>query len=183
MLKPGQIIKEFKSKKGNLFTLRIPQVSDAPGLMRSTNSVIAEDYFLIMNKKLNLQQEKQWLHDRISDIKKGNGVMICTLHKKRIVGHCDIVKSPGRSSHIGNLGIIITEDHRKEGVGMALIQEVLKIAKNELAIQSAILGVYKTNKQAIDFYYKAGFQEFGVLPKEALIKGNYVDGICMYKEL
>jgi len=62
--------------------------------------------------------------------------------------------------------LVVSAKHRNVGVGKALIQEVLRISKEE-GWDEVQVGAKKTNSSAIGFYRKMGFdREYILLVKE-----------------
>jgi putative acetyltransferase len=78
--------------------------------------------------------------------------------------------------------IIVSKEYRNRGVGKALIEELMKIAKENFKIEIFHLEVYQDNP-AINLYRRLGFKEFGY--QEHFIKemGKYRGKIFMQREL
>lgn len=183
MIKLGQVVKKFKSKKGNEVLIRVIRISDAKDLMDIMNSIIAEDDFIIINKKLTLKEEKEWMRETIKKIKKNQEIFLCALVGSKIIGSSSIKRGIGRKLHVGDFGIIIGENFRKEGIGEQLMSEILKIAKIQMKLKIVTLLVFATNKRAQSLYKKMGFKIYGELPKAIDRHGEYISSIQMYKEL
>ncbi len=78
--------------------------------------------------------------------------------------------------------IIVDEKHRNQGVGKALMEHMMKAAKNQFHIEVLHLEVYAGNP-AMRLYERMGFKEFGRQPKFIKIGEEYIDKIMMQKEL
>lgn len=182
MIKLGQILKKLKSRKKREVIIRVVKRGDAQQLLNLINSIIEENDFIIINKKLTMKEEKEWLDDKIKNILGNKEILICALADSKIIGNCSISKKEGRLSHIGKLGISVMKEYREEGIGSSLIQEALKRAK-KLGIKIVILDVFSTNNRALNFYKKFGFKVYGKLPKAIQRKGRYFSDVKMYKEL
>jgi len=61
------------------------------------------------------------------------------------------------------LAISVSEEMKRQGVGEALINELIQVATKR-NIQSLILEVRESNQEAISFYEKMGFEKDGVRP-------------------
>lgn len=182
-MKPGQIIKKFKSKKGREVILRVIKKDDLNGLLKMINSIISENDFILLNKKINRKEEIKWLNDTINQIKKNRRIAICAVHNSKIIGNSTVSKGYGCQSHIGYFGITLMKDYREEGIGTKLINEIMKLSKKELKCKLIILEAYETNKRAQNLYKKVGFKTYGKLPQAILRRGKYISDIKMYKEL
>lgn len=81
--------------------------------------------------------------------------------------------------HRGEFGISIQEEYCNLGLGSIILQESIKIAK-ENGFEQIELGVFEDNPRAIHLYEKAGFQKVGVWPRAFKLKdGTYRDEILM----
>jgi ribosomal protein S18 acetylase RimI-like enzyme len=78
--------------------------------------------------------------------------------------------------------IIVDEKHRNQGIGKALMEHMIKAAKNQFHIDVLHLEVYAGNP-AMRLYERMGFKEFGRQPKFIKIGEEYIDKIMMQKEL
>jgi len=74
----------------------------------------------------------------------------------------------GRKGHI--ISIAVLPEHRKKGVGRALVNEALRAMSNRYGAKSCYLEVRASNRSAIDLYKKEGFHI------ERTVKGYYSDG-------
>jgi putative acetyltransferase len=85
-------------------------------------------------------------------------------------------------SHQCLFAIIIDEKRRGQGIGMKLMQELIKLAKEKFSLEFLHLEVYRGNP-AINLYKRLGFVEYGVHPRFMKDKGRYIDKILMQKYL
>jgi len=86
-----------------------------------------------------------------------------------------------RFEHQCLFAIIVDEKHRGKGIGSALMQEIVKQAKERFHIEMLHLEVYKGNP-AIHLYERLGFKQYGIHKKFFKEQsGEYLDKILMYK--
>ncbi len=182
-MKPGEIVKKFKSKKGKEIILRSLKTSDAKELMVMINSVIAEDDYILMLDKVTLKQEKETVQKWLKKIRKNEMIILVVEYKDKIIGNSEVKIGTGARSHVGNFGITLVKDFREEGIGSVLMKESLALAKKLLKVSLITLEVYSTNKRAQSLYKKTGFKKVGFMPKAIKRKGKYISEIIMYKEL
>jgi len=76
--------------------------------------------------------------------------------------------------HKAELGITIHDNYQNLGVGTALLNHLLAIAKMK-KLKKVWLIVHTGNEKAIQLYKKAGFEFEGTLRKEMYFKGEYTD--------
>jgi ribosomal protein S18 acetylase RimI-like enzyme len=78
--------------------------------------------------------------------------------------------------------LAVHPDNRRIGVGSALLTATVSRARARGA-RKLSLRVLSTNKPAISLYERNGFQREGVLHREFLIDGVYVDDVLMARHL
>lgn len=78
--------------------------------------------------------------------------------------------------------IIVDEEHRNKGVGKALLEDLMKLAKEKFRIEILHLEVYQGNP-AIRLYERLGFKEFGEQTHFIKDKGEFIGKIMMEKAL
>lgn len=78
--------------------------------------------------------------------------------------------------------IIVDENYRNRGIGKALLEHMMKAAKDQFKIEVLHLEVYEGNP-AKRLYERMGFTEFGRQPKFIKMDGEYLDKIMMQKDL
>lgn len=76
--------------------------------------------------------------------------------------------------HKAELGLTIHDDHQNLGIGTAMLNHILAIAKKQ-GLQKIQLTVNAENKRAIHIYRKAGFEIEGTLHREMYFRGRYLD--------
>ena len=101
-----------------------------------------------------------------------------------IVGRLSIARDAHPASHhVADLGLMVAQGKRRQGIGTALIA-----AASDWALESGIskleLHVFPHNAPAISLYEKLGFEKEGYR-KNHYRRGNdtYVDAILMAREL
>jgi ribosomal protein S18 acetylase RimI-like enzyme len=177
-----RFIENFELETGEEINIRYPKMSDLPKLLNYINELIEEDSYLILNKKLSLQEERDYLKQVLKEVKGKERVFLFALFKNKIVGTCEIRKMKGRKSRVGELGISVKKEYRRKGIGKRLLKTAFSEAEN-IGINLLQLSVFSNNKAAISFYKKEGFEECGRIPKALKFKDELVDEILMYKEI
>jgi|Deesub1362A_J573_1020465.scaffolds.fasta_scaffold09171_2 RimJ/RimL family protein N-acetyltransferase len=172
----------FKLETGEEINIRYPKMSDLLKLLNYINELIEENSYLILNKKLSLQEERDFLKQVLKEIKRKERVFLIASLKNKIVGTCEIRKMKGKKSHVGEFGISVKKEYRKKGIGKRLLKTAFSEAKN-IKINLLQLSVFSNNKAAISFYKKEGFKECGRIPKALKFKNELVDEILMYREI
>lgn len=108
------------------------------------------------------------LEDYVKDANHENAtkLIFSVVHKETndVIGHISLTKIDQRnkSARIGRV-LVGNERYRGQGIGELMIEEILKIAFNELKLHRICLGVFDFNLPAIACYEKAGFKKEGLL--------------------
>lgn len=96
-----------------------------------------------------------------------------------IMGHVDLRARPEpNTSHRCLLGLGVHRDHRKRGVGRALLEYAKAWAIAE-QFEWMDLQVFATNANAIQLYRKAGFVQTGETPDLFRLDGHSIGDISM----
>lgn len=103
-------------------------------------------------------------------LSKGKSIIVVVVQdeneEEKVVGFIDFACIPHHEVHL--LNIAVHPDYRNLGIGKALLDECILIAKKR-QVKSIWLEVRVTNLIAIDLYKKSGFQITGIR------KGYYSD--------
>ncbi|MCM3567255.1 GNAT family N-acetyltransferase [Neobacillus mesonae] len=91
-----------------------------------------------------------------------------------VVGHISLgrIDRKHRSARVGKV-LVGDENARGKGIGRQMINEILKIAFDELHMHRVSLGVFDFNTPAIACYEKAGFVKEGLLRDSSKIGDDY----------
>ena len=127
--------KIFNKKK---ITIRPILKSDLKQVKKSQNfinSVVEEDAKIFMNKKNSLKEEREWLSNKLKDIKKHKSVCLIAECNNIIIGVAEIESEKWRKNHIGDFGIIVRNGYRGIGLGEFLAKEVINNSDENLKNQ------------------------------------------------
>ncbi|MEH7095205.1 GNAT family N-acetyltransferase [Neobacillus vireti] len=91
---------------------------------------------------------------------------------KEVIGHISLgrIDRKNNSARIGKV-LVGKKDVRSKGIGLQMIQAILKIAFDQLHLHRVSLGVFDFNIAAIACYEKAGFIKEGLL-RDSSRNGN-----------
>lgn len=89
------------------------------------------------------------------------------------VGHIQLLGIDKANMSARICRVIVNNSFRNNGIGLKMINEVLKIAFDELKLHRVDLGVFSFNKSAIACYEKAGFVVEGTFRDCRKINNEY----------
>ncbi len=181
-MKPGHIIKTFKSKKGNNVVIRYPKWEDLNVVTKYVNDLIDEDTFLMLPEKQTRKSEASWMAKTFDDIENNKKIHIVAEVNGKYAGNCEIRIHERRQAHIGDIGISITAQYRQEGIGHQLLTTLIEEGK-KAGLTLLILHCFENNDRALHLYEKLGFKRAGLVPGVYLYKGSYIGEVTLYLPL
>ena len=174
------ISSEIHLKNGQILILRKPKTEDAEKLIQYLNLVGGESDNLLFGKdqfKFTVEQEMEYIINSSND---ANTLMILGVIDSNIVGCASISRSGiERINHNSEVAISVKKDYWRNGIENAIMEELIRVVKEQDTIKNIGLGVNANNKNAITMYEKLGFVKVGVHKDYFNINGNYVDEILM----
>jgi RimJ/RimL family protein N-acetyltransferase len=97
----------------------------------------------------------------------------------RIVGRLSLSRDPHPSSHhVADLGLMVAADHRRRGIGTALLDEAVRWAQTA-GVRKLELHVFPWNEPALKLYESFGFEREGLRRRHYAREGEDVDAILM----
>ena len=105
---------------------------------------------------------------------------LVALIDNQIVGQIGmIIMDNPRRKHVANIGMSVSHQLQNQGIGTQLLEAIIDLADNWLALKRIELEVYTDNPAAIALYKKAGFVIEGTAKAYAFRDGEYVDSHLM----
>ena len=177
--------KLFGDKKLTISPLSKKDFKFAKEFLDFINSLVKEDAKILMNKKMNLKEEMEFVEKGVKNTKDKKKVYLIAKDGNKVVANTSIDLGIFKRNHIGKFAIGIRDGYRGMGLGKYLMQEIMKLAKKELNPSPKIfqLEVYESNKPAIGLYKKMGFKIVGKIPKQVQHKGKLISEYIMIKVL
>jgi RimJ/RimL family protein N-acetyltransferase len=97
-------------------------------------------------------------------------------------GSVSVEPETGRCRHVAWLGIFVKRKHWGKGVGSALMEEAIKLAR-QLGCRKLMLGTTEGNERAIGLYKKFGFEIEAYLSEYSYVDGSWRKEYIMGLEL
>ena len=177
--------KIIRDKKDREIILRNAREDDAEKLIDYLKITAGETPFLIREPDeitLSIEQEQDFIKR-----KKGskNELLLIAEIGGRHIGNCSLMSIGGykRYRHRCEIAIALYKEYCGSGIGKAMLETVLDIAK-KVGYEQAELEVIANNKPAVALYEKLGFKRYGTFPNNMKYEdGSYVDAYWMMKNL
>jgi RimJ/RimL family protein N-acetyltransferase len=171
------VSKIIKLKNDQTVELRPVTATDAEAMLEHLKITHTESY-KNMNQSaefwqsLTLADEQKILTDFANSQSK---FMLVATFDTRIIGGLGFVGQQAEfTKHSGQIGMSIQQAFTNSGLGTAMLEYALQIAK-DFDFHRVDLSVRTYNKPGIALYEKVGFKRIGLLKDAAFINGEYVD--------
>lgn len=156
--------KKIVLKNGQEAILRSPAVRDAEALLDALKVCSSETEFIIRSPEEcteTVEQEAAFL-ERINQ--SPTQVMIACWVDGEAVGNCQVHFSPRmKVRHRGSIAIAIKQKYWGMGIGTAMFEEMIRIAK-EWGLSQLELEFIEGNERGRRLYEKMGFRLYGERP-------------------
>lgn len=179
------------SSSENLLTVRLKnnrqiiirklEKKDVDGVWQNFNDVVAEKIYLPVYTPVFSKWEKtNWFKEMFH----GDNFCLVAIDlkqfpEKQVVGQITVEDIPWEAGdHVGQLGIIVKNNYRNQGLGYHLIQTAIDYARN-IGKKKLILSTLASNERGVHLYNKCGFIQIGRYAKQYLILDKYEDEILM----
>jgi RimJ/RimL family protein N-acetyltransferase len=157
--------------------IRVARIEDA-AILAAAERATAETPGLLVSRPSELSLES--FEKKIADLSK-LGRYVVAEQDEKIVGHALLdPMSLEALSHVFRLTIVVHPGFRNQGVGEALMRDLMVWAKQTLHVGKIELLVRATNERAIRLYLKLGFVEEGRFRNRVrLPDGSFLDDLAM----
>ena len=157
------------------FAIRPITAIDFEGFHLCLDAVAGERKYLALVSAPPLEKTRQWLAEGLAQ----DAIRLVAADQARVVGWCDIDSHAWEGfGHSGRLGMGVLSAYRGQGIGSALLEQALAVARNQ-QLERVELEVYASNVAAIRLYEKFHFQTEGRKKKARKIDGEYDDLVLM----
>lgn len=169
---------------GHELILRNATEDDAEMLIKYLKETAVETRFLISEPEeitLTLEEEKAFIQ---SQNEATGNIMLLGFLDGNFVGNCALNGfGRFRLRHRVRLGIALYQKYTGMGIGTAMLQAAINLAK-DMGYQQLELEVIAGNERAIALYKKMGFKMCGTTPNAVCYKdGTYADEHLMVRML
>lgn len=179
------IVKERRLQLGgHELLLRNAREEDAQRLIDYLKTTSGETRFLIREPdEVTMTQEDERRFIRRQN-ESASDVMLLAFYDGEFAGNASLMgMGPSRYRHRAGVAIALYQAYTGLGIGRAMIEALLAIAK-ECGIEQVELEVVADNERAIALYKKLGFEVYGTMPRNMKYRdGTYADVYWMMKRL
>lgn len=129
-------------------------------------------------------EEKDWPVERVREwlVARTDGGVFGAFENERLIGALGLGRGQRRNfAHVGFLwGMYVHSDAAGRGVGRALVEAALALARSQPGLRHLTLQVSAGNRPAIALYQSFGFVEIGREPDAMRVGNSFQDELRMY---
>jgi RimJ/RimL family protein N-acetyltransferase len=165
------------------FVVRPAEPSDAPAVKTLGDEVSAEPegWLATQDAWRSVGDERRYL--RAIRRYPHAAVFVAEAEDGEIVGRLSIARDQHPASrHVADLGLMVAQSHRRQGIGGALLEAAADWAR-EHDVRKLELHVFAHNEGAIKLYEQFGFEREGFRKGHYRRGDEYVDAILMAYQL
>ena len=176
--------KQIVLKNGKIAILKSPCVEDAEKMLNYVKTACGETEYLLRYPEeweISMEQEEGWVkYNRTSP----DDMAITCFVDGEVAGNCGIhFRGEIKTAHRATIDIAILKDYWNLGIGSAMFEELLAIARKR-GTEIMELEFVEGNERAKHLYEKFGFRIVSEKPNIIKLKdGTYLKEIYMQKYL
>ena len=161
-----------------LFEVREAEPADATALVELARAVGSEPegWLLGSEEWRSVAAERRYLR---AVRRSRHAAVFVAETPEALVGRLSVSRDPHpASSHVADLGLMVSAGHRRLGIGRALLERTVEWARAN-GVAKLELHVFPHNEAAIALYDAFGFEREGYRRRHYRRKGEYVDAVLM----
>ncbi len=153
--------------------IRKPERADIPALLEIYNYEVEHGKATLDITKRTLSQWEQWYDDH----NKGNHPLIVCVDKGEIAGYATLSSYRFKEAYNSTveLSVYVSPYHRQKGVGTALMDEIIRMAREDESIHTVVSVITSGNEASCRLHEKFGFTFCGTIKEVGFKFGEYVD--------
>jgi RimJ/RimL family protein N-acetyltransferase len=162
--------------------IRKAEPGDAATLVRLAEAVGAEEqgWLIADGGWRSVSEERRYLK---AIRRHAYAAVLVAEEDGEVVGRLSIGRDAHPASeHVADVGLMVAQDHRRRGIGRALMEEGESWA-HSVGVRKIELHVFPHNEAALALYEQLGYRQVGVRRGHFRRSGGYVDAILMEKDL
>ena len=162
--------------------MRKAEPGDAPALVRLAEAVAREEgrWILAAEGWRSVGDERRYLK---SVLRHPDAAVFVAEENGEVVGRLSLSRDPHpASTHVADLGLMVSATHRGRGIGRFLLEEAVLWART-FEIRKLELHVFPWNEPALRLYETFGFEREGYRKRHYARDGELVDAILMAYEV
>ncbi|MBV8774767.1 MAG: GNAT family N-acetyltransferase, partial [Deltaproteobacteria bacterium] len=140
--------------------LRLMTPADKTAMLNFARSLSQEDLLFLQADITDPAAEEEW----IANIRKGSTITLLAEPEKLLAGYGSLQVNPVRwTRQVGQIAINVTPEWRSRGLGEALCEEVLALARS-LRLRKVVAQMVADHKSARALFERLGFHVEALLP-------------------
>jgi len=171
----------FRGNRGQPLTIRVVEPDEASALLEYLLLIDHSSEHRLVEpgeRRTSASEQREWLVHKLAH---SRSLAIGAYDDGRLIGFLNFRgHDRRRQAHHGSFGLSVDPDHRRQGIGAALVRVLLNWAAAHPEIEQIRLDVFETNLAGRALYEAMGFREEGRRVREFKLGcGEFVDAVEM----
>ncbi len=169
----GEKMEKQRGEKMEKIKIRIAEAKDIPQLLDIYNYEVEHGVATLDLQPKNLDEWKQWFAAHNVD----NHPLIAAEMDGRVAGYASLSSYREKEAYRSTveLSVYVAPDCRHRGVATALMEEILKLAREENSIHTVVSVITTGNEASCHLHEKFGFEFCGTIREVGMKFGRYLD--------
>ena len=157
--------------------IRRAKLEDLPELLEIYNYEVLHGVATFDEKEQTYEQRKRWFDEHT-----GKYILIVKEIDGKVAGYASVSKLFPKPAYdiSGEVSIYVGREFRGQGLGKALLSELLRLVKEENNFESLFSLITGNNEASIHLHEKMGFEYAGILKNSGVKFGQHLD-VVIYR--
>jgi ribosomal protein S18 acetylase RimI-like enzyme len=178
-----QFSKPILLKNKQTVELRFPNSQDKQTFYNYYNELYKEDTFTFYSRPLSLTESESFLKSILISLTQKTAIYLGAFTNGELIGLVTSRREGFRREHICQVGLTVAKQHRGNGIGRALMEEIISLSQSMLQAKLITLDYFANNQKAHNLYKSLGFEKIGEVPNGVYYQGHYYNNVLMCKRL
>jgi len=165
-----------------MIRIRRAEPSDAASLVALAHAIGGEEgrWILATESWRSVSNERRYLKNVL---RHPDATVVVAVDGDVVVGRLSLSRDPHPASHhVADLGLMVAESRRRQGIGKQLLEEAITWARS-VGVRKIELHVFPWNEPALSLYESFGFEREGYRKQHYARGDELVDAILMAYEI
>lgn len=164
------------------YHIRPAIVADAPAVIKGINAICLEGNAFYITHCI---PDDIWQMALYRPSEAPEHCLLVAEQEDIFMGAANLFSSPAHtlSTHVAELGLYVLSPYRRQGIGRAMVTQLLNWAIDQSNLEKIVLHVFATNTIALSLYRQFDFVEEGRQHRQVKQGNSYIDMIVMARFL
>lgn len=163
----------------NDLVIRPSRLEDLPALTEIYNYEVLHGYATLDTSAKTVEDRMEWFEEHNRD----NHPLLSAVSRGKVIGYVSLSKFREKDAYASTveLSVYVHPSHRSQGIGSAMMEEILKVARKDLRTHLVASVITSGNEASKHLHNRFGFTYCGSMPDVGIKFGEYlsIDYYCL----